>query len=144
MGLFDGFKNSNSQISEYEAYIAIIVAAMGVDGDIADEEIESLVTNLRRLPSYSNNFDIVQNVFNKCMKIIRSSGASGLLDIAIPKLKNELRQTAFAQAVDMVIADGEVNALEEEFIEKLKNGLNIEDSMAEHCVEIVSIKNKIF
>jgi len=78
------------------------------------------------------------------MKIIRSSGASGLLDIAIPKLKNELRQTAFAQAVDMVIADGEVNALEEEFIEKLKNGLNIEDSIAEHCVEIVSIKNKIF
>lgn len=144
MGIFDAFKSGPVEFTEKEAFIGVIVAAIGADGEIADEEISSLVSIMNRLPSYKSDFSFVQNTYNKCVKTIKASGSSGLLDLVVPKLNKDIYQTTFTQAIDIVIADGQVGKEEEEFIGKLQSMLSLEDSFAQNAVAIVSIKNKIF
>ncbi len=144
MGLFDAFKSGPVVFNEKEAFIGVLVAAIGVDGEIADEEIDSLLTILNRMPTYSNDFSFIKSTYSKCLNTIRAVGSTGLLDAVVPQLNKSLYQTSFAQAIDIVIADGKVDKTEEDFIEKLKSMLFLDDNFVKNAVSIVSIKNRIF
>jgi hypothetical protein len=57
-------------------------------------------------------------------------------------LPKELSNAAFANACNIVLADGVVDDDEKEFIEKLKSGLKVESTIAKTIAQVMVIKNK--
>lgn len=142
MGLFDKFTGGTPQIeNEKEAFFAVIFAGTAADGEISEEEVQELVSILTKKQMFRNTD--IRAIYNKTIKIFRSVGSAiGMIDIAAPKVSNEMKETLFATCVDIVLADGLVQAKEKEFVEKLKTALSISDEKAEKIVEVIIIKNK--
>jgi tellurite resistance protein len=57
-------------------------------------------------------------------------------------LPEGLRQTAFANACDIVLADGVVEDEEKEFLDHLQKALELDGDTALNIVEVMIIKNK--
>jgi hypothetical protein len=53
-----------------------------------------------------------------------------------------LKTTAFANACDIVLADGVVEDDEKEFLDKLQNQLDIPSDEAVNIVQVMIVKNK--
>jgi hypothetical protein len=57
-------------------------------------------------------------------------------------LPEELRDTAFANACDLLLADGGIEDEEKEFLDSLQRKLEIPGDQAISIVEVMVIKNK--
>lgn len=145
MGLFDGMLGGGSkkELTKAEAFAGILLAAAGADGHIADEEVSSLCTTTQRMKLFSN---IAPNKFGTMMdglvKILKREGVEKLVERCAEALPDDLRETAFANACDIVLADGVVEDEEKELIEKLQNELDIPGDRALDIVSVMVIKNR--
>jgi len=75
-------------------------------------------------------------------KIMKKEGPAGLVSRCGPFLSEGLAETAFANACDMVLADGVVEDEEKEFLDHLQKVLNIDGDTALTIVEVMITKNK--
>ncbi|HET6405167.1 MAG TPA: tellurite resistance TerB family protein [Candidatus Thermoplasmatota archaeon] len=144
MGLFDKvLGGSTDKLSEAEGMAGIALAAIASDGMITEEEAAGLGTTLSRMKLYSgmSNRDI-NKVFEKLIKLARSEGVDKLLDLSSVAIRAELKQTAFAVAADLLMADGHVAPEEKKFLEKIQRSLAVDDEVALKIVEVVAIKNR--
>jgi tellurite resistance protein len=149
MGLFDKiFKVNDSRASELklssgEAFIAIIMSAVSADDDVTKDEIILLLQLLTRFKGLhqmtQNQFD---HMFNRFQKIIKRDGVGTLVDSAKNFLNDDLRETAFANAVEIVLVDGVVDIREKEFLEHLQKAVNISDERAQMIVDVIMVKNR--
>jgi uncharacterized tellurite resistance protein B-like protein len=147
MGLFDsmlgGGGSNKKELTKAEAFAGILLAAAGADGHIADEEIASLCTATQRMKLFSN---ISPNKFGTMMdglvKILKREGVEKLVERCSEALPDELRETAFANACDIILADGVVEDEEKELVEKLQNELDIPGDRALDIVQVMVIKNR--
>ena len=147
MGLFDnlfgGSEAPNKGLSKQEAFTGILVAASAADGHIADEEVRGLFTIIGRMKLFSNfSEDKYNRMFDRLMKILKKNGPEALIEKCVPDLPDELRETAFANACDIVLADGVVEDEERALIEKLQNELEIPGDEAMEIVRVMVIKNR--
>ncbi|MCI0501711.1 MAG: Tellurite resistance protein TerB, partial [Epsilonproteobacteria bacterium] len=55
-------------------------------------------------------------------------------------LTNDLRETAFVLAVEMVLADGLLHRNEEVFIDQLADSLGVDEQTAHQAIKITLIK----
>jgi len=76
------------------------------------------------------------------VRILKRRDVDGLLDRCAASLPEKLHETAFANACDIVLADGVVEPEEEEFLEKLQRKLDVSGDEALSIVEVMIIKNK--
>ena len=112
MSLFDDVLDDSSfapeQFGPQEGFAGTLLAASACDGHIADEEVGALVTALARMKMYQN---VPPHRFNSMMDrllgILKRGGPEKLIASAIPAVPPELRETAFANACDIVLADVE-------------------------------------
>ena len=146
MGLFDslfGGGDSGKAVTKHEAFTGILLAAAAADGHIADEEARGLWTIIERMKLFSN---FTPDKFNRMMdvllKILKKGGPELLIEKCVPDLPDELRETAFANACDIVLADGVVEDEERELIEKLQNELEIPGDEAMEIVRVMDVKNR--
>ena len=72
---------------------------------------------------------------------LKRGGPERLLDKSFPAIPPELRETAFANAVDIVLADGTVEEAEREFIDDLGGKLEIDKKRAKTVVQVMVYKN---
>jgi len=148
VGLFDnvfgGSESGNKALTKHEAFAGILLAASAVDGHIASEEISNLINAISRMKLFSNfNDDKYNRMFDRLLKILKKSdGVDLLIQKCIPELPDELRETVFANACDIVLADGVVEPEEKELIEKLQNELEIPGDEAMDIVRVMVIKNR--
>ncbi|HVM44689.1 MAG TPA: tellurite resistance TerB family protein [Candidatus Thermoplasmatota archaeon] len=145
MGLFDKVLGggSTNKLSEQEGLAGIALAAIASDGMITQEEAAGLGTTLSRMKLYAGMSDRdVNKVFEKLIKLARSEGVDTLLRLSSDAVRPELKQTAFAVAADLLMADGDVAAEEKRFLEKIQRSLGVEDDAALKIVEVMSIKNR--
>jgi hypothetical protein len=130
-------------IGPREGYAGILLCASACDGHIADEEVGALVTSLMRMKMYQN---VPQNQFSKMMDrllgILKRGGPEKLLDTASPAVPPELRETAFANACNIVLADGVVEDDEKEFMNNLVTRMEIGKDRAKQIIKVMVIKNK--
>ena len=83
------------------------MGASGCDGHIADEEVGGLVTALLRMKLYQRFSDKHYNqMLNKLHGTLKRKGVDTLIDACVDALPENLRETAFANACDIVLADG--------------------------------------
>lgn len=145
MGILDALFGSggSAPFTSQEAFAGILMGASGCDGHIADEEVGELVTTLLRMKLYSRfNDKQYGQMLNKLHGLMKKRGVDALIDSCAEALPNELRATAFANACDIVLADGVVEPDEKAFMERLRTKLQIDKAQALEIVQIMVVKNK--
>ena len=146
MGLFDslfGGGEGGKGVTKQEAFTGILLAAAAADGHISEEEAQGLWTAIERMKLFSNfTPDKFKRMMDTLLKILKKGGPDMLVDKCVPALPDELRDTAFANACDLVLADGVVEDEEKKLIEKLQNRLGIAGDEAMDIVRVMVIKNR--
>lgn len=145
MGLFDslfGGDGGDKSITKQEAFTGILLAAAAADGHISEEEAQGLWTAIERMKLFANfTPDKFKKMMDNLLKILKKGGPDLLVDKCVPALPNELRGTAFANACDIVLADGIVEGEEKALLEKLQTKLGISGDDAMDIVKVMIIKN---
>ena len=147
MGLFDKMFGGESQVQEAlsqpEAIAAIALAATASDGNLSDEQargILSLLSGMKLFRYYSS--DEINRMFEKLLNILRWEGINALFHSAKESLPYDLRETAFAIATDLVLADGVSPQEELEFLNDLSQDLGISGYIAIQIVQVMLVKNR--
>ena len=146
MGLLDsifGGLESTTKLTSQDAFAGILLGASGCDGHVADDEIQNLATCLLRMKLYQR-FQGKQfgQMLNKLHGTMKKKGVETLIQSCAEVLPKELRNAAFANAVDIVLADGVVEPDERAFIEMLSKKLEIDGPTAKMIAEVMVVKNK--
>ncbi len=147
MGLFDkilgGQSSENVRLSPAEAFAGLVLAVVGADGHISDDEVRAANAIFNRMRLFGPiTADQFSAMIDRLIGYLKKHGADWLLGKAVAALPDELRETAFATAADLIFADGSVESSEQELVEKLQKSLQIPDELALKIVEVISIKNR--
>lgn len=146
MGLFDslfGGMESAKKLTPQQAFAGILLAASACDGHISDTEADSLMAAVGRMRLFQRVSDKeFSQVMNKLMGILKKQGPDGLIEGCCAALPKELANAAFANACNLVLADGVVDSDEKEFIEKLRDRLSLDNNIAKAIAQVMVIKNK--
>ncbi len=146
MGFFDslfGSSNESSGFTPQEAFAGILLGASACDGHIAEDEVQGLVTALVRMELYKRyNGRQFGQTFNRLMGFLKRRGVDALIDECVDALPEDLDNTAFTNACDIVLADGIVEPDEKDFIDRLRRKLEIPPDTARMIAEIMVVKNK--
>lgn len=149
MGIFDKLFQSSSQkarelkLSKEEAFVGIILSSVAVDEVINQEELFLVSHTLARMPAFRRfHPQQILNMMNNFLQIIRREGVGNIVNAAKSTLNKDMKETAFAVAVDITLADGIVEAKEKEFLETLQKALGLSDELTTKIIEVMIIKNK--
>ena len=144
MGLFDKVKGiSSTNLTPAEGFTGIALCAVAADGVITPEEVQGLSTSLGRTRIFQQlGPRQVKASFEKVHRVAREQGTEALLKLCSEAIPRELRPTAFAIAVDLVFADGEVTGSEQKYVVHIQNTLGVDAPTAEKIVDVMAIKNK--
>jgi tellurite resistance protein len=146
MGLFDKVLGNNTvkeAMTPAEAFAAITLSAIASDGYLSEEETRGISAALSRMKMYrSYPNDVMQRMFDKLLGILRREGMNDLFDTAKDSLPYEMRESVFAVATDLILADGVVTSEEQEFLNDLYQSLSLDGEIATQIVEVMLIKNR--
>ena len=146
MGLFDslfGGLEGRSKLSPQEAFAGVLLAASACDGHISEDEFSSLLTALFRMKLYQRiNEKQFSQVLNKLLGILKKKGVEALIEGCCEALPADLDKAAFANACDIVLADGVVEEDEKLFIDDLRTRLKLDKNVAQTIAQVMVIKNK--
>lgn len=141
MGLFDKFKNSAATgltLDKREAVAAVTMLISSADGDMSEMETEVAAAAMIRMRLFSG-YDVD---FNRVYRLMVNHDAAQIISAIKNALPMELRETAFAIAVDIALADGYLDPSEQECLEDLFQGLGISEALATNIIEVIMIKNR--
>lgn len=147
MGLFDKVKGSKEaehvKLNKEEAFAAVSLAAIAADGEITADEARGLITSLLRMKLFSNyNDKNMSAMFNKLSGIIKREGVEALVTSSKEALPADLRETAFAVAADLTLADGLLAKGEKDILTKIQESLGVPEDKAVNIIEVMLIKNR--
>ena len=146
MGLFDkvrGVKDAETKLSKEESFASITLVAIAADGIVTEAEAQGLIVGLARMKTYAGyNGKQMAAMLNKLIGLLKDRGADALLGMAKDALPEDMRETAFAVATDLALADGELASQEKDLLTKIQQGLGIPEEKAVSIIEVMLIKNK--
>lgn len=147
MGLFDKVKGSKEaeqvKLNKEEAFAAVSLAAVAADGEITEEEARGLITSLLRMKLYEKfNDKQMSAIFNKLVGVIKRQGVDALVTSSKEVLQADLRETAFAVAADLALADGVLAKGEKDILTKIQESLGVPEDKAVNIIEVMLIKNR--
>ena len=126
-----------------EAFTAVLTTAMAADGYATDEELRMMRDDLSSMQLFKSLDEEARlHMLDRILKLLQSPGPEALLTAAQGVLPEELRETAFAMAADMVTSDGSLAEEEQAYLEKLQNTLQISPSLAQSLITAMTIKNR--
>jgi tellurite resistance protein len=133
----------NNTLNLNEAFAAIGLMTIGIDGNVDEEELLALTTQLSRMKLFrGHSREAVQEVFRKVQGVLRREGFAGLITEAVKAISPELRETAFAVAADLTLVDGAVEEKEKQLLNQLHIALGIDEKRAAAIIEVMVVKNK--
>lgn len=148
MGLFDKVfgKEALSEaktLNKQEAFLAVALAASAADGHIAQSEIESIISYVQRMRLFETvTGQQMHNIFDKLIGILKRGGPGALIQAAKDPLPDELRETAFACAVDITLADGVLEEAEKDLLSQIQVELDVPENIAITIIQVMIIKNR--
>lgn len=146
MGLFDSaFEdvNENEGMSKAESFAGILLSAVACDGHISDEEAQGLYTIASRMKLFENiGPDKFNRLMDRLLGILKRTDHEKLLERSAEYLPEELHETAFAAACDLVLADQGIEEEEKEFLSVLQRTLGIEREQSLKIFKVMVVKNK--
>ncbi len=145
MGLFDKVFGGNQapQMTPPEAFLGVVMSAVAADGVITQEEQLAIIAILNRMKLYQGKGETdLRGMLDRTVNTLKSQGPAPLVAAAKETLPAELRDTAFAVAADLVLADGIVEDREKKFLEELQKAMGVPDDVALKITEVMVIKNR--
>ena len=138
------FENNNSiqntVNSELEAWVGILYSCISADNQITDSE----TATLSRVLSSKQKFlgiDIAP-LYAKSFNVRAELGQLKYISACSEWIKEEDKETVFALALEVLLADGTLEKEEKNVIEVLSNQLEIEKEMTSKIIEVIFLKNK--
>jgi uncharacterized tellurite resistance protein B-like protein len=138
------FENNNSGQntvnSELEAWVGILYSCISADNQITDSE----TATLSRVLSSKQKFigiDIAP-LYRKAFNVRAELGQLKYISACSEWIKGEDKETVFALALEVLLADGTLEKEEKNVIEVLSNQLEIEKEMTSKIIEVIFLKNK--
>jgi hypothetical protein len=147
MGLFDAVLGTESQtqtaLNAPEAFAVIILMATAPDGHLSVEQANSIIFVLSRMKLFkSYSHEMMNGLFDKILGILQGNDFNALFDAAKDSLCQDLRESAFALATDLILAEGIVPEEEKIFLNDLYQALGVSSEIAIQIVEVILIKNR--
>jgi tellurite resistance protein len=145
MGLFDNLFGGSEKkdLTKAEAFAGVLLCAVASDGHISGEEAQGLITILSRMRLYDNwTNEKFNNMLNRLLGMVKREGVSDMMRRCSDSIPEDLHETVFANACDLVLADGVVEDEEKDFLDDLQRMLNISGDEAITIVQVMVVKNK--
>ena len=138
------FENNNSSQntvnSELEAWVGILYSCISADNLITDSE----TATLSRVLSSKQKFlgiDIAP-LYAKSFNLRTELGQLKYISACCELVEDEDKETLFALALEVLLADGILEKEEKNVIEILSNRLKIDAEMTSKIIEVIFLKNK--
>ena len=115
-------------IDHHSALIYTMVLVSAADADMSDAELSQIGENVRYLPIF-RDFDIARlpEVARECSDLLSDpEGMEHALDLIRRKVPVRLRETAYALACDIAVADGQTTQEELRMLELLRHKLDVD------------------
>jgi tellurite resistance protein len=145
MGIFEkvlGKETGTVSLTKPEAFAAVGVATVGVDGDISLEEVQRVVADITTLGAFRGyDIDDLVGTLDKVSGLIQKRGTGPIFSAVKAALTKEELKAAFFLAADLALADGVVEPEEKGLLEDLQTILQLDDETALKIVEVAVIKN---
>jgi len=145
MGLFDGMFGGQEpkELTKQEAYAGILLAANASDGHVSDEEVQGFITILLRMKMFKDwQPEKIQKCIDRMVSRVKKHGPDKVLESCAEVLPESLHKSVFANAVDLILADGVVEQEEKEFINKLRKALQMSGDDAQNIAQVMVWKNQ--
>jgi len=131
--------------SPQEALIHLMVIVSASDRDMGDAELARIGAVVRTLPVFSE-FEQARTleVAQGCQKLLSDDevGLEGILTLIHDALTPELRETAYALAVDVAIADRSLNPEEHRMLDIVKQKFGLERPVVNAIERAASIRHR--
>lgn len=139
---FDGFTDKQ-EFGPHEGVAGVLLGASACDGHIDDQEVQSLMLALGRMKLYQHvNERKFGQMMDRLVGILKKGGHEKLVEKASAAVPPELAETVFANACNIVLADGVVEDEEKEFLNDITRKLDIAADRAKKIVKVMVIKNR--
>ncbi|PSN12430.1 Tellurite resistance protein TerB [filamentous cyanobacterium CCP5] len=134
---------AEENLSPAEAFACIALVAIAADGHLSDQESRDMTITLSRMRLFEGcSREAIQQMSNDLLRLLKLYGPSALIAKAKTTLPEELRETAFAIATDLVLSDKTVTSQEQAFLDDLYQILEIPGTTALQIVQVMDIKNR--
>ncbi|HZG38477.1 MAG TPA: tellurite resistance TerB family protein [Nodosilinea sp.] len=134
---------TNLTMGPAEALASIALVAIAADGYLADQEGQDMTMLLSRMALFSSySSEALHHLFDQLLLRLKQEGPGVLVNQAKVALPQDLRETAFAIATDLVLSDRTVTPQEQSFLEDLYIILEIPNGLAQQIVQVMTIKNR--
>lgn len=124
-----------------EAFLAILFVAVTCDGDLAAVEHEELLALAHRSRALKT-LTVTELAALNVGILERMRRGEAVLSNACAALPDEMRLPAFAHAFDLVLADGDLNEDEADFLNSLILGLDLHREDIDRIVTVIELKNR--
>ena len=131
------------EMDECTAFSSVIVFAMNADEEISDEEaLEAFITlnGMNLFQDYSD--DDMAAIFEDVSELLAEQSPEELWNSVTEVLSPEMRETAFAVATDIILADGVLTPVEKDYLSDLAQKLEIPKQTAQTIMDVMVIKNR--
>jgi uncharacterized tellurite resistance protein B-like protein len=135
-------QSTAQELSPQEALVSLLIASARADGSVSAQEansIENIVAGMQLFSAHRG--EGLQKVFAAASERIREHGAPSVVQAATAIVPKELRATAFALAIDLMLSDGRLSPQEERFADDLRTLLSIEHDTATRIIDVLRTKN---
>lgn len=142
MSLFEAKNNNdqNSITSEIEAWVGILYSCLSADNQITDSETATLSRILHSKQKFIG-IDIA-SLYAKSYHLRTEMGQLNYISACCKLIEEADKETVFALALEVLLADGTLDKEEKNVIEVLSNHLKIEAGMTSKIIEVIFLKNK--
>jgi len=142
MSSFEAKNNSdqNPITSEIEAWFGILYSCISADNQIAVSETATLSRILHSKQKFIG-IDITP-LYIKSVDLKAEVGQLKYITACCELIEEEDKETVFALALEVLLADGILEKEEKNVIEVLSNRLKINAEMTSKIIEVIFLKNK--
>lgn len=134
---------TNIELSPEEAFAAISIVAMNIDGVNHKAEFQVIGMTLDRMKMFKDyTVASLKDMLQKLQKLLSENDIHVLLKAALAKIPSDLIATAYAVAIEIIMADGKVVEKEKNLLEELARSLNIPIPLTNKIIEVMQIRYK--
>jgi hypothetical protein len=125
-----------------EALVSLLIAAARADGTVSAHEansIEHIVAGMQLFRDHRGA--ALHKVFASASQRVKDDGVPWVVEAAAAIIPKELRTTAFALAIDLMLSDGRLTPREERFADDLRTLLSVDPETATRTIDVLRTKN---
>lgn len=138
------YRPSLRRLGVDDALLALLIGAMNANDHVSPEEgarAHHIIWSMRRFRRKSG--ETVERGIEQMHALIEEHGAPQVVAAAARALPARLRESAFAVAADLVLADGKLEGPERRYLLTLGKDLDLDGRSARNILDVMVIKNGI-